>query len=217
MAGRHRFAATALLCCALTVSGCGLIKTVNTIGSALGIRKKSSTAATIIKILGSVLGQFYDTTTKKALVGKWAYDEPAIQFESESLLKQAGGVVASEGVAEKISPYFEKMGIKPGSFGMEFREDNTCTYTVGGRSFDGTYDFDDKEKKITLKTPLFPFPAAYLSIAGDQMAVSFDSGKLLSLLQLAGTVTNQPTLSAVSKLADSYDGMKTGFTFKRVE
>ncbi len=213
---RYRFAATALLCCALTVSGCGIIKTVNSIGSALGLRKKTSTAATIVKILGSVLGQFYDSTTKTALVGKWTYDEPAIQFESENLLKKAGGVVASQGVADKISPYYDMLGFKSGSFSLELKEDNTCIYTVGGRTFNGTYDFDDKEKKITLKTPLFPLPTAYLSVAGDQMAVTFDSSKLLNVVQVAGLVSSQPTLSAVGKLADTYDGMKTGFTFKKV-
>ena len=36
---RHGFAATAVLCCALTVSGCGVIKTVNSIGSVLGLGK----------------------------------------------------------------------------------------------------------------------------------------------------------------------------------
>ena len=212
---RHRLAATAILCCALTVSGCGVIKTINAIGSLFGGNKKTSTVATVVKILGSVLGQFYDTTTKTALVGKWSYDEPAIQFESENLLKKAGGAVASQGVADKLVPYFEKVGFKQGSLALELREDNTCTYTIGGNSFDGTYEFNDAEKKLTLKTPLFPLPAAYLSVVGDQMAMTFDSSKLLSLVQIVGQVTNQPSLSAISNLAESYDGMKTGFTFKR--
>ena len=214
---RHRLAATALLCCALTVSGCGIIKTVGAIGSLFGGHKKASTIVTVVKILGSVLGQFYDTTTKTALVGKWSYDEPAIQFESENLLKKAGGVVASQDVADKLTPYFETLGFKPGSISLELREDNTCTYTLGGQSFNGTYDFDDTNKKLTLKTPFFPLPAAYLSIVNDQMAVTYDSSKLLNLVQVVGQVSNQPTLSAVSQLANSYDGMKTGFTFKKVK
>ena len=214
---RYRSATAVLLCCALTVSGCGLIKTAGAIGSLFGKKSKASTAVTIVKILGSVLGQFYDTTTKTALVGKWSYDEPAIQFESENLLKKAGGAVASQSVADNITPYFEKMGFKPGSLSLELREDNTCTYTIGGRSFDGTYDFDDVNKKLTLKTPLFPLPAAYLSVVGDQMAMTFDSSKLLGLVKVASQVSSQPTLSAISSLADSYDGMKTGFTFKRTK
>ena len=109
------------------------------------------------------------------------------------------------------------MGFKPGSISLQLREDNTCSYFIGDRSFEGTYDFDDTNKKITLKTPLFPLPAAYLSVVGDQMAVTYDSSKLLSLIQVLGFASNQPTLNAVSNLADSYDGMKTGFTFKRVK
>ena len=214
---RYRLATAALLCCALTVSGCAFLRTASAIGSIFGGNKKASTVTTIVKILGSVLGQFYDTTNKTALVGKWSYDEPAIQFESENLLKQAGGVVASQGVADKLVPYFEKMGFKQGSLALELREDNTCTYTFADYSFDGTYEFDDASKKLTLKTPFFPLPAAYLSIVNDQMAMTFDASKLLSLTQVISQVTNQPTLSAISNLANSYDGMKTGFTFKRAQ
>ena len=213
---RHGLAATAVLCCALTVSSCGLIRTVTAIGSLFG-GKKTSAVASVVKILGSVLGQFYDTTTKTALVGKWSYDEPAIQFESENLLKKAGGAVASQGVADKLVPYFEKVGFKQGSLALELREDNTCTYTFAGTSFDGTYVFDENNKTLTLKTPLFPLPTAYLSVVGDQMAMTFDSSKLISLFQIAAQVTNQPTLSAISNLADSYDGMKTGLTFSKAK
>lgn len=213
---RHGLAATAVLCCALTVSGCGIISTVSAFGSLFG-GKKTSTIASVVKILGSVLGQFYDTTTKTALVGKWAYDEPAIQFESDNLLKKAGGAVASQGVADKLVPYFEKIGFKQGNVDLELREDNTCTYTFGGTSFDGTYEFDEVNKKLTLKTSLIPLPTAYLSVVGDQMAMTFDSNKLLSLAQTVSQFSSQPTLTAISNLADSYDGMKTGFTFKKTK
>ena len=103
---RHGLAATAVLCCALTLSGCGIIRTANAIGSIFGGRKKVKTIKKIVKIIGSVLGQFYDTTTKKSLVGDWTYAEPAIQFETQSFLDKAGGVVASQTVADNIAPYF---------------------------------------------------------------------------------------------------------------
>lgn len=213
---RHGLAATAVLCCALTLSGCGIIRTANSLISIVGGRKKVSKIVKVVKIIGSVLGQFYDTTTKTALVGNWAYEEPAIQFESQNLLDQAGGVVASQTVADNIAPYFKTLGFKPGNISISFREDNTCTYTIGGKTYEGTYDFDDENKKITLKTPLFPLPAAYLSVAGDQMALTFDSGKILTLIQTMGLVSRDQTpVSAISSLASSYDGMKTGFTFTR--
>ena len=77
--------------------------------------------------------------------------------------------------------------------------------------------FDDKDKKLTLKTPLFPLPAAYLSIVNDQMAMTYESSKLLTLVQALGSISNSSSLTAVSNLAESYDGMKTGFTFQRVK
>jgi hypothetical protein len=171
-----------------------------------------------VKIIGSVIGQFYDTTTKKALVGSWVYEEPAIQFETQSFLDKAGGVVASQTVADNIAPYFNILGFKQGNLSISLREDNTCTYTLGGKTYQGTYDYDDENKKITLKTPLFPLPAAYISVAEDQMALTFDSSKILTLIQALGMVSKDQTpVSAVSTLASSYDGMKTGFTFVKVK
>ena len=211
---RRGFAAVAILCCALTVSGCSLFRAAGKIGRLFGGGKKS-TVTTIVKIIGSVLGQFYDTTTKKALVGSWVYEEPAIQFESQNLLDKAGGVVASQNVADNITPYFEMIGLKTGGIALDLREDNTCTITLGGQTIDGTYEFDDETKKLSLKAGFIPLPAAYLSIVNNQMAMTYDSSMLLSLIKVIGSTSNQSTFSSVASLADSYDGMKTGFTFKK--
>lgn len=211
---RRGFAAVAILCCALTVSGCSLFRAAGKIGRLFGGGKKS-TVTTIVKIIGSVLGQFYDTTTKKALVGSWVYEEPAIQFESQNLLDKAGGVVASQNVADNITPYFEMLGLKTGGIALDLREDNTCTITLGGQTIDGTYEFDDETKKLSLKAGFIPLPAAYLSIVNNQMAMTYDSSMLLNLIKVIGSTSNQSTFSSVASLADSYDGMKTGFTFKK--
>ena len=212
---RHGFAAVAILCCALTVSGCSIFRAAGKLGRLFGGGKKS-TVTTIVKIIGSVLGQFYDTTTKKALVGSWVYEEPAIQFESQNLLDKAGGVVASQSVADNITPYFEMLGLKTGGIALDLREDNTCTITLGGQTIDGTYEFDDETKKLSLKAGFIPLPAAYLSIVNNQMAMTYDSSLLLNIIKVIGSASSaQSNLASISKLADSYDGMKTGFTFKK--
>ncbi|MBO5635885.1 MAG: DUF4923 family protein [Bacteroidales bacterium] len=212
---RRGLAAAAILCCALTVSGCGLFKAAGKIGRLFGA-KKTSTVTTIVKIIGTVLGQFYDTTTKKALVGSWIYEEPAIQFESQNLLDQAGGVVASQSVADNITPYFEKLGLKTGGLAIDLREDNTCTFTIAGQTIDGTYEFGDETKKLSLKAGFIPLPPAYLSIVNNQMAMTYDSSMLLNIVRVVGEASSsQSSLASVAKLADSYDGMKTGFTFKK--
>ena len=212
---RRGFAAVAILCCALTVSGCSIFRAAGKLGRLFGGGKKS-TVTTIVKIIGSVLGQFYDTTTKKALVGSWVYEEPAIQFESQNLLDKAGGVVASQSVADNITPYFEMLGLKTGGIALDLREDNTCTITLGGQTIDGTYEFDDETKKLSLKAGFIPLPAAYLSIVNNQMAMTYDSSLLLNIIKVIGSASSaQSNLASISKLADSYDGMKTGFTFTR--
>ena len=211
---RRGFAAVAILCCALTVSGCSIFRAAGKLGKLFGGGKKS-TVTTIVKIIGSVLGQFYDTTTKKALVGSWIYEEPVIQFESQNLLDKAGGVVASQSVADNITPYFEMLGLKTGGITIDSREDNTCTFTLGGQTIDGTYEFDEETKKLSLKAGFIPLPAAYLSIVNNQMAMTYDSSMLLNLIKVIGSTSNQSTFASVASLADSYDGMKTGFTFKK--
>ncbi|MBO4230360.1 MAG: DUF4923 family protein [Bacteroidales bacterium] len=212
---KRGLAAVAILCCALTVSGCSVFKAAGKLGKLFGGGKKASTVVTVVKIIGSILGQFYDTTTKKALVGSWVYEEPAIQFESKSLLEQAGGVVASQNVADNISPYYDMLGIKTGGIGIDLREDNTCTLTIGGHSIDGTYEFDDATKKLSMKAGFIPLPTAYLSIVNNQMAMTYDSSVLLNIIKAIGSTSNQSTFASISKLADSYDGMKTGFTFTK--
>ena len=193
---RHGFAAVAILCCALTVSGCSLFRAAGKLGRLFGGGKKS-TVTTIVKIIGSVLGQFYDTTTKKALVGSWVYEEPAIQFESQNLLDKAGGVVASQSVADNITPYFEMLGLKTGGIALDLREDNTCTITLGGQTIDGTYEFDDETKKLSLKAGFIPLPAAYLSIVNNQMAMTYDSSMLLNLIKVIGSFFTFPPAPSI--------------------
>ena len=47
------------------------------------------------------------------------------------------------------------------------------------------------------------------------MAMTYDSSVLLGLIKVMGAVDTKSAFASVSKLADSYDGMKTGFTFKK--
>ena len=60
-----------------------------------------------------VLGAFI----KEAEVpGTYVYQRPAVEFESENALTDAGGIVAAETVEGKLEPMFAKVGIKPGLF-----------------------------------------------------------------------------------------------------
>ena len=59
-------------------------------------------------------------------------------------------------------------------------------------------------------------PAAYVSVAGSQLSLTFDSTKLLTFAGVLGGLTGSgSTLSSIAQIAQNYDGMKTGFLFTK--
>ena len=66
--------------------------------------------------------------------GTWSYLDVAVEFESADALTSAGGKVAAQTAEEKLKPYLEKVGIKPGAFRFTFLEDGTATTTLGSKT-----------------------------------------------------------------------------------
>jgi len=211
--------ATALSVTTVSVSGCSLIRAVNSVTSIFSGNKKTSTAKKIkrakkvISMIGTILGQFNKTTTASSLVGTWNYKMPAVQFENENYLTKAGGVQTGQAVSDNLAPILEKIGLKEGSLALTLKKNGTAVYKIGNKSINGTYTYDDDAKKLVLKYGLISLPAAYLSVADNQMAMTFDASNLTSMVQAAGLVGNKSSVKAVSNLANSYDGMKTGLSF----
>jgi len=172
----------------------------------------SNNGGTLGNILGSILGSMTKSTTENTIIGTWTYQEPSVQFSSDNLLAQAGGTVASSTVVSKIQPYYEKVGIKPGNLSITLNEDKTCSYTFKKKTYTGTYTFDQSNGTIAIKGTALSFPTAYVTVSGSQMSLTFDSSKILSLIQSMGSLTSgNSTLSSISTIAQQFDGMKTGF------
>lgn len=167
--------------------------------------------------LGSVLGNVISsvtgsaTTTQANLVGSWSYNEPAVQFESKNLLTKAGGAAAATKVESKLDTFYKMVGIRSGRVNFSFDNNGSVTYTLGSRSYKGTYTFDKQNKTITMTTPTGQSLKAYVTISGNNMSLCFDSTKALNLFANISKGFN----STISALAGSYDGMKTGFKFTR--
>lgn len=165
-------------------------------------------------LLGSILGTFINTTNANTIVGSWTYKEPTIQFESSNLLAKAGGTAVSQSIVNKITPYYEKLGIKPGVARLVLNNNGTCQIALSNKTISGTYTYDNSNGTITVKgttgTRLF---TAYVSVSLSQLALTLDTTNLLSLLQGVGSSTGSSTLSSISGLASSFNGMKTGFLF----
>lgn len=148
-------------------------------------------------------------------MGTWVYSKPAVQFESDNLLAKAGGSVASNSVVNKLEPYYKKVGITAGKFSVTLNSDQTCSYTLADKTYSGTYTYDSSKNTVSIKSSVLTFPTAYVSVSGSQMALTFESSKLLTFAQKVGSASANTTVSQISQLSSLYDGMKTGFLFNK--
>lgn len=155
-------------------------------------------------------------TSESTIVGTWVYQEPAVQFESNNLLAQVSSGLANSTVEKKLKTYYEKLGIKSGSFALTFNADKTCSYTIKNTPYSGTYEFDSNTNKIKITTNgILSFPSAYAKVSGNQLELTFETTSLLNLGTSLASSSGNSTLGAISDLASTYTGMKTGFNFIR--
>jgi hypothetical protein len=184
--------------------------TTSAVNSALSAINTNSVISGIIGLLTN------GTASANTIVGNWTYAEPTVQFESQNLLAQAGGAVAGSALVNKLSPYYEKAGLKSGIMSATFNEDKTCSIVLNGKTLTGTYTYDTATNKLQISSSLgIKLLTAYVTLSSNQLALTFDSSKLLTLATTLGASSNNSTLSTISQLAGSYNGMKTGFLFNR--
>ena len=202
----------AALCCIFTISGCGILSFPVQSGTETSADSASSESESGLgSILGSVLGSL-GVSTSTQITGTWVYQEPSVQFTSDNLLAKAGGVKVAADAAKKLAPYYEKVGIKPGKMSITFNEDKSLSFVLGTKKYSGTYEYDKTKGQVSIHSSMFALPTAYVTIVGNQLSLTFDSSKILSLVQAASALQGtSASLAAVSQIAESFDGMKTGF------
>ncbi len=229
--------ASAALFAAVLLAGCGMPATQGTntgtntstntnstadilggiAGAAIGgnAGDVASTAINVGTVISGIIGQLTNQTSATSIVGTWVYQEPSVQFESENLLAKAGGAVAGNAIVNKLVPYYQSIGITPGKFSLTLNSDNTCSYTMSGQTAQGTYTYDADKNKVTIKGTLLNFPTAYVTVSANNLALTFDSSKILSIAQTVAGGTQNATISGIGELSKSFSGMKTGFLFKK--
>jgi hypothetical protein len=151
------------------------------------------------------------------MVGTWKYSSPAVSFQSENLLQKAGGSAAASVVENKLATYYKKFKLT--NLKLVIDSDQNFTMTSGKITAKGTI-----EKGTTSGTIIFNFSAssfnigsmtAYVTLSGSNLSVMFDVSKLQSLLSTMSSVTGNSTLSTVTSLLNSYDGICAGFKLKK--
>lgn len=172
----------------------------------------SSTGSSIISgILNNVIGSA--TFSQADLCAHtWKYSKPGCAFTSENLLAKAGGEIAASKIEEDLSKYYSKFGFSNSNTYFTFKTDGTFAAKIDGKSWNGTYTFDEKTHAIQLKGLLLS-ASGFATRTANGISLLFEQKKLLTLIKPLSklNLTGSTTMSAVSSIVDNYDGVRIGF------
>lgn len=140
------------------------------------------------------------------------YSKPGCAFTSENLLAKAGGEIAASKVEEDLSKYYSKFGFSKSNTYFTFKTDGTFAAKIDGKSWNGTYTFDEKTHTIQLKGLLLS-ASGFATRTANGISLLFEQKKLLTLIKTLSklNLTGSTTMSAVSSIVDNYDGVRIGF------
>lgn len=177
----------------------------------------SSTSSALSGLQGLVEGLISNSNLTEAdLVGTWQYSKPAVAFKSSDMLKKAGGAAASGIIEEKLTPYYEKVGLN--NLSVTFNDDNTFKFKLKRGTLSGVYEKNAESEDgdfIFQFTAVGKIPVgqmnAHIEKVGNKLTMTFDASKLISLVNTVASVSGQSTLQTVATLLNSYDGLNCGF------
>lgn len=166
--------------------------------------------------LGNLLEGVFSSSniTVQDLAGVWTSNGPAVCFQSENMLKKAGGIAAAAMVEKELSPYYSKLGLN-GTV-ITIQTDGTFSMKTKMLTLNGTITQSDKGKGVfdfnfTLLGMKLATVTTYAEKTSKTLNIMFDASKLKNLLSAVSKVVNIKTLSAITKILDMYDGLCVGF------
>lgn len=173
-----------------------------------------STAGTIINgILNNVIGS--GSFSKESLCAHtWKYSKPGCAFTSENLLAKAGGEIAANKIEEQLEGYYKKAGFSGSNTYFKFNTDGSFESKIDGKSWKGTYTFDEKTHAITMKGLLFSV-SGYATQTTNGVSLLFESKKLLTLVQTLTALSGNSTLGTIGNITKNYDGVRVGFEMSK--
>lgn len=174
----------------------------------------SKVGSIVESILDNVIGS---TTFKKAdlCAHTWKYKSPGCAFTSENLLAKAGGEIAAKKVEEKLSTYYQKAGFSSSNTYFKFNEDGTFNAKIDGKSWSGTYTFDEKTHAIDLKGRLLLSLNGFATKNTSGISILFESKKLLTIIQTLTALSGNTTLGTIGEISKNYDGIRVGFDLSK--
>lgn len=201
---------------ALMLQSCGMTNPGVNGGSQMGGTTTNNSGSSIgSNALGGLLDLVVGSVklSQADIIGTWSYVEPACAFTSENLLAKAGGSVAAKTVNEKLLPVYNSLHISNGNTQLTFNENGQFTGKIGGFPMSGTYTFDAANGLVKMKS-LTTF-TAHLTRSTHGMNFTFESKKILSLLQTVSALSGNTSLSTIGDISKQFNGVRLGFAMKK--
>ena len=201
---------------ALMLQSCGMTNPGVNGGSQMGGTTTNNSGSSIgSNALGGLLDLVVGSVklSQADIIGTWSYMEPACAFTSENLLAKAGGSVAAKTVNEKLLPVYKSLHISSGNTQLTFNENGQFTGKIGGFPMSGTYTFDAANGLVKMKS-LTTF-TAHLTRSTQGMNFTFESKKILTLLQTVSAISGNTSLSTIGDISKQFNGVRLGFAMKK--
>ena len=201
---------------ALMLQSCGMTNPGVNGGSQMGGTTTNNSGSSIgSNALGGLLDLVVGSVklSQADIIGTWSYVEPACAFTSENLLAKAGGSVAAKTVNEKLLPVYKSLHISSGNTRLTFNENGQFTGKIGGFPMSGTYTFDAANGLVKMKS-LTTF-TAHLTRSTHGMNFTFESKKILTLLQTVSALSGNTSLSTIGDISKQFSGVRLGFAMKK--
>lgn len=172
-------------------------------------------SSTVNKVVSTITGNETSLTVAD-LAGTWTYSSPACKFESDDLLKSAGGEVVASQLKDKLATYYEKAGITPSRVSFSFA-DSTMVMTYGSAKLNGLVTKNEESGKFKMT---FTLVGGHIPVmetdpeitkSGNTMEILFDVEKLVNVMITIASKTQSSTLQTIGNLLSEYDGVLMGF------
>ena len=208
----------AALLSTLLLSSCGT-PSLGTQGTGLLSGANAGTTGGAASALGSVLTNLLggsSAVTASDLQGTWTYRKADCVFETQNLLLKAGGEMAAAKIESQLESQLGKVGITTGACSFTFNSDGTYVATIGQYNLTGNYTLNTKSNTLTM-TYLAGIGRISPKVVktGASISLLFEGDKLLSMVQKVGKLSSNSTVSSLSSLINSYDGMLVGMQLSK--
>lgn len=204
-----------ILCTLIVLSSCDILSgTSEKINSNNKTSNSTRTESVLSDILNTVMGKA--PLTYKNMVGTWNFNKSAVAFETDNLLKKAGGTVVASQVQAKLDESSKSLGINSNNTTFTFNADSTYSAKLRGIKISGKYTIDAKTKQVRMS---YLMGVAHLNataaVSSRNMKLLFDADSFLKLMKFLSQFTNNTSIEVLGKMADMYDGMLMGFDMKK--